>query len=140
MASGCYNKFEERRVQGLVGDLDALTYYAMLVGASYVFDKKGHQFRSDITGELATGGGYTSGGLPVSVSLTVDSVNDRIDLVLGALNIDPATFSAAGVVYYVRRGGAASADEVVMFNDFGGVRSPSNVPFSVGASTFRIQQ
>lgn len=138
MASFTFNNFEVRRANGLIGDLDALSYKYIFVGPGYSPSKANDVFRSSITDELSTGGGYTAGGITVTPTIVYDSVNNRIDLNFSSVNIDPATFNVAGAVLCIIRGGAASADELVAFNDFGGTRSPNGVPFSIGASTLRL--
>jgi len=42
-------------------------------------------------------------------------------------------------VYYKRRGGLASADELVAVNDFGSDVTTSSGTFTLNASTVRIQ-
>jgi hypothetical protein len=42
-------------------------------------------------------------------------------------------------VYYKRRGGAATADELIMVNDFGSDVSSTAATFTLNASTLRIQ-
>jgi hypothetical protein len=127
---------------GLKADLDfdtgGLTFKVMLVTSSYVEDKD-HDFRNDITNEVS-GTNYTAGGEPVTVSVSaIDTTNDRVEISLGGTSWPTSTITAAGAVYYVSRGGASSADELIAFNDFGGNVTSTAGTFTLNASTLRIQ-
>lgn len=137
MPSIIYNSALRDLVTGAV-DADGDTFRAMLVGSGYTADKDAHSKRSNVTSEV-TGTGYTAGGTVAAVSVTVDNANDRVDITLGAVNWPTATLSAAGLVYYKSRGGAASADELIAYIDFGSTIASSGGTFSVGASTLRLQ-
>lgn len=91
---------------------------ALLVNDSYTPNFDTHDFRDDITNEIANGGGYTTGG----VTLT----STEITLSSGVLTWDAADpswssstiASAMALVSYFARGGASSADELVLLSDF----------------------
>jgi hypothetical protein len=97
----------ETAVKGLLV-LDALTP-----------DFNAHNFRDDVeANEVPNGGGYTTGGNTLtSTEVTVAS---------GILTYDAADMSwtsstisnAMGVVLYFARGGASSADELILLSDF----------------------
>lgn len=114
------------------------TFKALLVTASYAPNKDTHLKRSDVTNEVS-GAGYAAGGLTATVTVTKDTVNDRVDTSLGAVSWASSTITAAGAVYYKSRGGAASADELVAYVDFGGNVISTNGTFALSASTLRIQ-
>lgn len=118
MASILYNSYMEDVFRGNI-DMDTDTFYAMLVTSSYTPSKSAHTKRSDITGEV-TGTGYTSGGAAIpSVSLTKDNTNNKLDIAFGNVQWASASITARGAVIYKRRGGAASADNLVGYVDFG---------------------
>jgi hypothetical protein len=119
-------------------DADADAFRAMLVTSGYTPNKDSHDKRNDVTNE-ATGEGYTAGGVVAAVSVSIDATNDRIELSLGGVSWPDSTITARGLVYYKSRGGAASADELVAFIDFGEDVASSNGTFAVTASTLRIQ-
>ena len=78
-----------------------------------------HTKRDDITGEIA-GVGYAPGGQALSVvTLVNDSGDDAIYWGCDPVVWNTATITARGAVVYKRRGGAASADELCLFLDFG---------------------
>jgi hypothetical protein len=137
MASLIYNSFWDDVIRGLI-DVDAVTVNVMLVTSSYVEDKDTHAKRSDVTNEV-TGIGYTAGGLVSAVTVTKDTANDRIDIALGQVSWAASTITARKAVYYVSRGGAASADELIAVNDFGSDIVSSGGTFTLNASTVRLQ-
>jgi hypothetical protein len=137
MASLIYNSFWDDVIRGLI-DVDAVTVRVMLVTSSYVEDKDTHAKRSDVANEV-TGIGYTAGGLVSAVTVTKDTTNDRIDIALGQVSWAASTITARKAVYYVSRGGAASADELIAVNDFGSDIVSSGGTFTLNASTVRLQ-
>lgn len=123
-----------------MGDLafDTATIYGLLTTSSYAEDKD-HDYRSDVTNEVANGNGYTTGGKAVSVSVTLDDTNNRVDVSLGGESWASSSFTSRKMVYYNARGGASSADELIFCNDFGTDKTTSNGTLTVAASTLRIQ-
>jgi len=137
MPSLIYNSFFEDQARGAI-DLDTDTFWVMLTTSGYSENKDTHLKRSDVTNEV-TGTGYTAGGQSVTVTVTKDTVNDRLDVSLGSASWPSSTITARKAVYYKRRGGAATADELVMVNDFGSDVSSTAATFTLNASTLRIQ-
>lgn len=137
MASIIYNSFLDDVFRGNI-DCDTDTFYVLLVTSSYTEDKDVHDKRDDVTNEVS-GTGYTAGGVAVTVTVTKDTVNDRIDVSLGSASWASSTITARKAVYYKRRGGAASADELVAVNDFGSDVITTAGTFTLNASTVRIQ-
>ncbi len=113
------------------------TYNILLMTSSYTFSAA-HNFRDDITNEVS-GTGYTAGGNTATVTVTLDTVNDRVDISLGGTTWTTSTITARKAVYYKSRGGASSADEVIAVNDFGSDVSTTAGTFTLNASTLRIQ-
>jgi hypothetical protein len=137
MASIIYNSFLDDVFRGNI-DCDTDTFYVLLVTSSYTEDKDVHDKRDDVTNEVS-GTGYTAGGVAATVTVTKDTANDRIDVSLGSASWASSTITARKAVYYKRRGGAASADELVAVNDFGSDVITSSGTFTLNASTVRIQ-
>jgi hypothetical protein len=139
MASIVYNSFLDDIARGNV-DCDTDTFYAMVLGASYA-ESKSHAKRSDLTNEVS-GSGYAAGGAPVAVSVTKDNTNNRVDIMLGGYTWTGAVVTnAQKVAYYKRRGGAASADELVALIDNGTPVTPSsgnNYTLAVSSSIVRL--
>ena len=138
MASIIYNSFLHDVFVGNI-DCDTDTFKVMVLGAAYSEDKDNHEKRSDLTNEVS-GTGYTAGGNTVTVTVTKDNTNDRIDISLGGTSWANSTISGAQkFAYYKSRGGSANADELVALIDNGSPVSTSNGTLQLTASTIRIQ-
>jgi hypothetical protein len=129
-----YNSLMRDEAIGAV-DFDNDTFYVMLVNG-YTPDKKNHKRRSDVTGEIVADG-YTAGGQAVAITVTEDDVNDLVEISLGGAVWNPSTISATAAVYYKRRGGVASDDELVYCNEFGIEASSTNGAFTLASSMIR---
>lgn len=137
MASMIYHNFFERLGRG-AGDLQSLTVKCALVTSSYTANKD-HDFFDDVSAnEISAGGGYTAGGATVSVTVTDDDANDRVDIVLGQAQWTTATITARGAVYYVDTAGASSTDWLIAHVDFGSDKTSTAGTFTLSASTVRI--
>lgn len=137
MASIVYNRALELWAKGSI-DFDTDTFKVMLTTSAYTENKDTDDFRNDVTNEV-TGTGYTAGGNTVTVSVTLDTANDRIDISLGGTTWTSSTITARKAVYYKSRGGASTADELIAVNDFGSDVVSSSGTFTLNASTLRIQ-
>lgn len=137
MASLIYNSCIEDLSNNNI-DFGADTFKIMLVTSSYTPDKDTHDKLDDVTNEV-TGTGYTAGGATSACTVTKDVANDKVTLGFAAVNWSTSTITAAGAVIYKSRGGAASADELVAYIDFGGDVSSAGGTFSIGASTITLQ-
>jgi len=136
MASLIYNRALELWARGNI-DFDTDTFKVMLTTSAYAENKDTHDFRDDVTNEVA-GAGYTAGGNTATVTVTLDTANDRLDITLGGTTWPASTITARKAVYYKSRGGAATADELIAVNDFGADVISSSGTFTLNASTLRI--
>ena len=137
MASLIYNSAIDDMARNNI-DFDTNTFKAMLVTSSYTPNKDTHDRRDDVTNEVS-GTGYTAGGATSTVTVTKDTVNDKVTIQFGAVSWASSTITARGCVYYKSRGGASSADELVAYNDFGSDVSSAGGTFSVAVSTITLQ-
>jgi hypothetical protein len=137
MSSLIFNKALEAWAKGAI-DFDSDTFKVMLVTSSYTPDKDAHDFRNDVTNEV-TGTGYSAGGEAATVTVTLDTANDRVNIELGEADWPASTITARAAVYYKSRGGASSADEIIAYIDFGGDVVSSGGTFALTASTIRVQ-
>ena len=137
MNSFIFNRLIELWVKGQI-DFDTDTIKVLLTTDAYVPNKDTHDFRNDVTNEI-TGTGYTAGGITVSVTVTRDDANDRVDITFASVIWPTATFTARKAVYYKSRGGASSADELILVKDFGSNVSKVAQTFALNSLTFRIQ-
>jgi hypothetical protein len=85
MASLIYTSFFEDLARGAI-DLDTDTFWVMLTTSSYTENKDTHTKRSDVTNEVAAGGGYSAGGQVVTFTVTKDTTNDRLDAMRAELS------------------------------------------------------
>ena len=112
-------------------DLDTDTLKIMLVTSTYSPNIDSHTKRSDITNEVS-GTGYTAGGATLAnKAVTADNTNDR-----GMFDADDASWAsssitARGAVIYKSRGGASSADELLLYIDFGSDITSTASTFSI---------
>jgi hypothetical protein len=138
MASGLYPSAIVDSFKGTV-DYDTDTFYCLLMTNAYTPDFDSHTRRSSLTAsECAATGGYTAGGVVVTVSVAAyDTTNNRLDITLGGFTIAASTITARYAAYYKRRGGADTADELIGLNDFGSDKTSSSGDFIVNSSTFR---
>jgi hypothetical protein len=139
MASGIYHSFFEDVFKGNI-DVDTDTFYGMVVGASYSFNKDSHNRRDDITDEVS-GTGYTAGGQAVTLTVnSIDTANDRVEITIASTSWTSSTISGAQqLIVYKRRGGASSADELVCCVDNGSTVSTTSGTLQATASTIRVQ-
>ena len=102
-------------------DLDTNTIKLMLVTSSYTPAQGTHDFRDDLGANEASGGtGYPAGGFTLgTVTLAVSTLTVNWDAadISQAITGGPLAFRYG--VYYKSRGGAASADELIGYVDFG---------------------
>jgi hypothetical protein len=118
-------------------DFDTDTFRMSLHTSSYTANKDTHDKFDDVTNEV-TGTGYTAGGAVTAVTVSaVDTTNDRVDITFGAVSWPSATITARYGVIRKDRGGADSADELVMVVDFGSDITATGGTFSVTASIYR---
>lgn len=136
MASLIYNSCVEDAFKGAI-DFNLDNFKCMLVTSGYA-PSKGHSRRSDVSNEVK-GAGYTAGGMSASMAVAKDGKTNKIDITLGGVTMGTSTVSARGAVYYKSRGGAASGDELVAYIDFGTDVTSTNGPWTLSASTLRIQ-
>lgn len=120
-------------------DYDTDAFGVMLLTSAATPNKDTWAKRSDVTNEVV-GTGYTAGGATVTVTVgAVDTANDRVDISLGGNTWANASITARYAVYFKKRGGAATADELVAVNDFGADVTSTAAAFALAASTLRKQ-
>jgi hypothetical protein len=125
----------------LTGDIDVNTdtFKVMISTNTYSENKDTHDFRDDVTNEVS-GTGYTAGGNTVTLSVSIDATNDRVEISLGGTTWPSSTITGARkFTYYKSRGGAASADELLCTIDNGADVSTVAGTLTLNASTLRIQ-
>lgn len=135
MASLVYDSFMRDIATGAI-DCDTDTFKMMLVTSSYTPYKSPHAKRSDITNEVAAGSGYSTGGNACALTVgAVDGLAHSVSINFSVTSWTSATITARGGVIYKSRGGAATADELVGYVDFGSNITSTNGTFAVTVST-----
>lgn len=137
MASLIFNSFWDDLARGNI-DLDADTIYVMLCTDAYAPNKDTHTKRSDVTNEI-TATGYTAGGKACTVTVEKNTSDDRLIITLNAVSWSGFTGISRQAVYYKRRGGASSADELVAVNDFGADVNLSGTTMAIANSVITVQ-
>lgn len=140
MASLTVNEFWHKVANGTIV-IGTDTFKMMYLTSAYT-PSKNHVFRSDLTSEVAAGGGYVAGGFTVTAALgAVDTTNNRFDATFTPASpvVAAATFTARYAAIYKSRGGAATADELVAIDDFGADITASGGPFTTAAILARSQ-
>lgn len=96
-------------------DLDTDTFKVMLTTSAYTPNQDTHDFRDDVTNEVA-GTGYTAGGATLTgVSVTYDAATNQVRVSWTDPTWPTSTITARTAVIYKSRGGAASADELLAY-------------------------
>lgn len=130
MADLIYNSFKRDLMNGSI-DLDTDTIKVMLVTSAYTPDQDAHTKRSDVTNEV-TGTGYSAGGATLAnKSVAVDNTDNEGVFDADDVTWATSTITARGAVLYKSRGGAATADELICYIDFGSDKSSSGGNFTI---------
>ena len=137
MASVIYLSALDELVRG-TQDADTDSYKVLLTASGYAENKTTHLKRSDVTSEVTGSTGYTAGGNAVTMTVTKDTGNNRVDITCGGTTWPTSTITARKAVHYKARGGAATADELLICNDFGSDVTSTGATFTLNASTLRI--
>jgi hypothetical protein len=89
-------------------------------------------FYDDVTNELATAGGYTAGGLSLTnKTRTYDTATNEVRLDADDPSWTSATFTCRYAVFRKARGGAASADELIGYINFGADETVASGTFTI---------
>lgn len=123
MASAIYPSFRTDIMNGGI-DLDSDTLKVMLVTSSYTYSAE-HTRANAITGEVANGNGYATGGAALGSKSVVGGVFDASDASWPA-----STITARGAVIYKSTGTAAN-DPLIAYIDFGENKASSNGEFKI---------
>lgn len=125
-AFNLYDKFRLRQASGQgAADLSTASIKAMLVSSAYTPDQAAHEFRSSLSGEMANGGGYATGGIAVGADTI--ALNAGTGLVTVDFDDSTLVWSANGsgfstarrVIFYVVIGSSATDILIGYSDDFG---------------------
>lgn len=121
LALNLYDIFRKKQMSGQNAiDLNVLAVYMQIVTVTHTPNQNTHDFEDDITNEVV-GDNYTAGGniLANPVIALDGSGNASIDFDDPADWLQHATGFTDGRrhIFYVKRGGASSADELIGYSD-----------------------
>lgn len=138
-ASGCYGLTLEKQFKKTqAGDMESTSMCVGLVTDGYTPAYDTHDFRDDLTNEIANGNGYTTGGqaLDATPSWTVGSP------AAGQIAYDSAdpdwpasTITDAMAAYLYYSTAVTTTDELFMLSDFGSAVSTANGTLTVQVDT-----
>ena len=133
MSSGVFNKFKQFLVDGTTNgqvDFDADTIKVALVTSSFSPDFDTMDYFDDVTNEVS-GTGYSAGGATLgSVTITLDTANDRVDIDAADVTWTTSTITARGAVLY-NSTGTASTSPLIAYYDFGSDKVSSAGDFTI---------
>lgn len=131
VTAGWYGLALKDMVCGTI-DLQGDVFGAMLVNSGNTVDADAHRYRSDVTGEVATGSGYTYGGATLTGNtVTYDAASNETRWDFNDPTWTSSSFSATGIRFFRRNGGTSSADELVAWSEFGGTETVTSGTFSL---------
>jgi hypothetical protein len=136
MASIIYDSFLADMASGAANT--SHSYKGMLVTSSYAEDRAAHSKRSSVTNEVAASGGYTAGGVALSLTASLNTSTHILTLTIPAATWTSSTITARKLIVYRARGGASSADELVACIDNGADLVSSSSTMTWNASTWAI--
>lgn len=98
----------------------------LLCTGTYVPNQDTHKYRSDLTNELPTGGGYTAGGiLLIGKSNPYAPATNTLALSASNIVFPAVTLAARYAILYVDTGTSASSP-LISYIDFGSTQSPAS--------------
>jgi hypothetical protein len=132
-----YDIFRQKQASGNGAvNVESLTVKCMIVTSGYAVNQNTHNFADDLGANEVSGTGYSAGGNTCSTPVVSLSGAGLVTVDFA----DPAawTQNAAGfsngrrAIFYIDRGGAASADELIAYtDDFGADKGNVDGDFSV---------
>jgi hypothetical protein len=137
MANVVYNGYKLAVAANSI-NLVSDTIKVLLVTASYTPDQDTHVNLSDVTNEVASGGGYTTGGITLTgKAVSVDLVNNRAKFIADAATWSAATLTARGAILY-KDTGVAGTSTLITYKDFGSDKTASGGNFTIDWDTTGI--
>jgi len=126
MASFIYNSAKGKLGDGSI-DWNTDTIKMALVTSSYTPDQDAHDFFNDVTNEIGASGTYSTGGVTLTCSVTIDNTNNRA--IYDAADVSITSFTGTfryGIIY--KSTGVSSTSPLIAVIDFTG----SNITTTVG--------
>ena len=135
MASVIYDSFIADVFAGTC--TTASSYKGMLVTSSYTEDRGAHRKRSSVTNEVAATGGYTAGGVALTLTASLNTTTHILTLTIPPATWASSTITARKLIVY-RTTGTAANDNLVCCVDNGSDLISSSTTMTWNASTWAI--
>jgi len=135
MASVIYDSFIADVFAGTC--TTASTYKGMLVTSAYTEDRGAHSKRSSVTSEVAATGGYTAGGVALTLSASLNTTTHILTLTIPTATWASSTITARKLIVY-RSTGTAATDNLVACVDNGADLISSSSTMIWNASTWTL--
>jgi len=135
MASVIYDSFIADVFAGTC--TTASSYKGMLVTSGYTEDRGAHSKRSSITNEVAASGGYTAGGVALTLTASLNTTTHILTLTIPTATWASSTITARKLIVY-RTTGTAANDNLVCCVDNGADLISSSTTMTWNASTWQI--
>jgi len=135
MASVIYDSFIADVFAGTC--TTASSYKGMLVTSSYTEDRGAHSKRSSVTNEVAASGGYTAGGVALSLTASLNTTTHILTLTIPTATWTSSTITARKLIVY-RTTGTAANDNLVACIDNGTDLVSNSSTMTWNASSWQI--
>lgn len=113
-------------------DWPADTIAVTLHTNSYTFDQDTHDFRDDLSNEVANGNGYTTGGIELqNKAVTYDSGTNVVSLEADNISWADSTITARRAAVQKTGTAGASTDPLLSCIDFGSDKSTEDGTFAI---------
>jgi hypothetical protein len=108
-------------------DFNSDTIKISLHTSSYTPNQDTHDYADDLTNEVSSGGGYTTGGKTLaSCTVAYDGASNTLKLDATDVSWTSATFTARYAVIYDDTPSTSATKPLIGYIDFGADQSPSN--------------
>lgn len=108
-------------------DIDSDQFKLMLCTSAYTPNQDTHRYKSSVTGEVANGNGYATGGVVVSpMSVTYDAASNTLSFDGLDASWPASTYTARYAVLYDNTPATDATRPLVGYVDFGQDMSPVN--------------
>jgi hypothetical protein len=134
MSSFAFDNFMLKLVQAL---FNGASFKVMLTTSADVPSEGNDIYRSGVTGEVAAGNGYTTGGQAIVPTIALDTTTHKVTVTFPAVSWPSSTITARHARYYLSTGNAAT-DLMIAQDDFGADVSSTNGPFSLAATSITL--
>jgi len=115
----------------------ASTYKGMLVTSAYTEDRGAHSKRSSVTSEVAATGGYTAGGVTLTLTASLNTTTHVLTLTIPTATWASSTITARKLIVY-RSTGTAANDNLVACIDNGADLVSTASTMTWNASTWTL--